>query len=143
MVTNNFEIVIDTPIEKVWHAITNTYAFTEWMKSVRVETDWKEGSEITYTCYEENGQVLQWQGMNMIWHGIIKSLVKNKEFTCVYPSKTTGLLDESYFLESINNHQTKLIQIQNLISQEVADGYKDGVLHSLDLLKVYLENQDA
>lgn len=143
MVTNNFEIVIDTPIEKVWNAITNTYAFTEWMKSVRVETDWKEGSEITYTCYEENGQVLQWQGMNMIWHGIIKSLVKNKEFTCVYPSKTTGLLDESYFLESLNNHQTKLIQTQTLISQEVADGYKDGVLHSLDLLKVYLENLDA
>ena len=74
---------------------------------------------------------------------MIKKIFKNKEFTCEYPSQSTGLLNESYFLEKVNNHQTKLIQTQTLISQEVADGYKDGVLHTLDLLKLRLENPKA
>jgi hypothetical protein len=77
--------------------------------------------------------------MDMIWRGNIKTIEENKELTCVYPSKSTGLIEESYFLEKLNDNRTKLCQVQTLISQEVADGYKDGTAQTLELLKNLLE----
>ena len=139
MATNNFAIEINSSIEKVWFALTNSAEFNAWMKNVHVETDWKKGSEITYTCYDESGKVMQWEGMDMIWQGEIKTIDEHKELTCVYPSKSTGLLDESYYLEKLGPNKTKLIQTQTLLSQEIADGYKEGVLQTLELLKTYLE----
>ena len=48
-------------------------------------------------------------------------------------------MDESYYLEKLGANKTKLIQTQTLLSQEIADGYKEGVLQTLELLKTYLE----
>lgn len=139
MATNKFEIEINASIENVWLALTNSVEFTKWMKNVKVQTDWKEGSEITYTCYDQSGKVTHWEGLDMIWHGNIQTIDENKELTCVYPTKSTGLIEESYFLEKLDANKTKLIQIQTLISQEVADGYKYGTLQTLELLKNYLK----
>lgn len=139
MATNNFAIEINSSIEKVWFALTNSAEFNAWMKNVQVQTDWKKEAEITYTCYDESGKVMQWEGMDMIWQGEIKTIDEHKELTCVYPSKSTGLMDESYYLEKLGANKTKLIQTQTLLSQEIADGYKEGVLQTLELLKTYLE----
>jgi uncharacterized protein YndB with AHSA1/START domain len=141
MKTNNFEIYINASIEKVWLALTNSVEFNKWMKHVKVETDWKQGSEITYICYDANGNVVKWDGRDMIWNGKIETLNENIELTCLYPSKSTGLEKESYFLETVNDSQTKLIQVQTLTSQEVADGYKEGTSQTLQFLKHYLENK--
>ncbi len=143
MEKNNFEVQINTSVEKVWYAITNSTEFNKWMKSVTVQTDWKEGSTIVYTCYDENGKVMQWEGIDMIWDGLIEKIEKNKVLTCVYPSKSTGLVEESYYLEKLSENKTKLTQVQSLISKEVADGYKEGTAHSLELLKTYLEKKPA
>jgi uncharacterized protein YndB with AHSA1/START domain len=140
MATNNFEILINASVDNVWNQLTNSIEFGMWMKNVKVETTWQQGDEITYTCYDKDGNVLQWDGMSMIWQGIIKTIEKNKELTCIYPSKSTGLAEESYFLEKIADHKTKLIQVQMLTSQEMADGYKDGTAQTLALLKKHLEN---
>lgn len=139
MATNKFEIEINASIEKVWLALTNSVEFTKWMKNVNVQTDWKQGSEITYTCYDESGKVAQWEGIDMIWHRNIQTIEENKELTCTYPSKSTGLIEESYFLEKLEANKTKLIQIQTLTSQEVADGYKEGTSQTLELLKNHLK----
>ncbi len=139
MAINNFEIEINASIEKVWVALTNSAEFAKWMKNVKVQTDWKQGSEITYTCFDDSGNVMQWERMDMIWRGNIKIIEENKELTCVYPSKSTGLIEESYFLEKLNEHKTKLNQVQSLISQEVADGYKEGTSQTLEFLKIHLE----
>lgn len=139
MEKNNFEIIINAAIEKVWLAITNSTEFAKWMKNVIVETDWKKGSEITYTCFDKNGKVLLWNGMDMIWQGHIKTIEDNKELTCVYPSKSTGLVEESYFLEKLYGNKTKLIQVQTFSTREVADQYKEGTSQSLELLKNHLE----
>jgi uncharacterized protein YndB with AHSA1/START domain len=136
METNNFEIEINAPVEKVWLAITNADEYQKWMKSISVITN----SEITFTCYDENGKVIQWEGMDMIWHGSIKTIEPYKELTCVYPDKGTGLIEESYFLEKLSDTKTKLIQTQSLVSKEVAEGYKGGTWHSLGLLKDYVES---
>lgn len=140
MTTNKFEIEINASIEKVWIAITNADEFSKWMKNVKVQTDWKQGSEITYTCYDEKGKVSKWEGMDMIWQGKIKTIDTNKELTCEYPSQSTGLIEESYFLEKLSESKTKLIQNQTLTSQEVADGYKEGTSQTLEFLKNQLEN---
>lgn len=139
MATNNFEIEINSTLEKVWLALTNSVEFTKWMKNVEVQSDWQKGSEITYTCFDESGKVMQWDGMDMIWKGNIKTIEENKELTCVYPNKSTGLMEESYFLKKMSDYKTKLIQVQKITSQKVADGYKDGTAHTHKLLKNYLE----
>lgn len=139
MATNNFEIEMNVSIKEVWLALTNSVEFNKWMKNVTVQTNWKQGSEITYTCFDENGNVLQWNGMDMIWKGNIKIIDECKELTFVYTDKSTGLVEECYFLEKLSAYKTKLIQLQTLTSQEVADGYKDGTSQTLELLKNYLE----
>ncbi len=139
MTTSQFEIEIQASIEEVWFALTNSEAFNSWMKNVRVETDWKQGADITYTCYDERGAVLQWNGMDMIWQGNIKTINMNKELTCVYPSQRTGLVEESYLLEKMDADKTKLRQLQTFISKEVADGYGEGTAMTLELLKNHLK----
>ena len=143
MIINNLEIEINASVEKVWLALTNATEFNKWMKRVSVETNWKQGSEITYTCYDQNGKVMQWEGMDMIWKGNIKTVVSNKELTCIYPNQSTGLIEESYLIEKLGDHKTKLLQIQTVTTQAVADGYKEGTLHSLQLLKKHLETMST
>ena len=75
----------------------------------------------------------------MIWKGNIKIIDEQKELTCVYQDKITGLEEESYLLKKLSDYKTKLIQIQKLTSQEVADGYKEGTSQTLELLKNHLE----
>jgi len=139
MTINKFEIEINASIKDVWLALTNSTEVSKWMNNTKVQTNWKQGSEITYTCFDEIGNVTQWAGMNMIWKGNIKVIDEQKELTCVYPDKLTGLEEESYFLEKLSDDKTKLIQIQKLTSQEVADGYKEGTVQTLELLKNHLE----
>ncbi len=140
MENNTFDLQIKAPIAKVWNALTDTATFKAWMKNVQVETDWKQGAAIIYTCYDAAGKVVQWEGIDMIWKGTIETLEAQKEFTCVYPNGETGLLKESYLLKPEGDNQTHLRQVQTLTTAEVAAGYKEGTAHSLELLKKYLES---
>lgn len=140
MAINNFEIEINASIKEVWLALTNSTEFAKWMKNTKVQTNWKQGAEIAYTCFDESGNVTQWDGIDMIWKGNIKIIDEQKELTCVYQDKSTGLEEESYLLKKLSDYKTKLIQIQKLTSQEVADGYKKGTSQTLELLKNHLEN---
>ena len=139
MVSNKLEIEINAPAAQVWQPLTNTSILNRWMKNVKVETDWKQGSTITYTCYDEKGDVFIWNGQKMIWDGIIKKFDENQEFICSYPDESTGLIEESYFLEILSSTKTKLVQLQIFNHQAVADAYKEGTLEMLNLLKVYVE----
>ncbi len=130
---------INTSVEKVWNAISNSASYEKWLKNIKVETNWVEGASITFTCYDEQGNVLQWNNMAMIWEGVIKTIIPNKELTCIYPSKSTGLEEESYMLESITKDVTKVTLASIFISQEVADGYKEGIEHTLRGVKEWLE----
>jgi uncharacterized protein YndB with AHSA1/START domain len=140
MISNKFEIEINASAAQVWQALTNTSILNRWMKNVKVETDWKQGSNITYTCYDEKGDVFVWNGQKMIWNGIIKKFDDNQEFTCYYPDESTGLIEESYFLEILSSTKTKLVQLQIFNHQAVADAYKEGTLEMLNLLKDEVEH---
>ena len=139
--TNSFEILIEAPVAEVWKAITEVPQ--AWMKDVRVETDWQQGSPITYTCYDAAGKVMQWEGLDMIWEGTIQTIDPEKELTCVYPDGKTGLLKESYLLQKLDDNKTSLRQVQVLTTPEIAAGYKEGISHSHELLKNFLEKGNA
>ena len=139
--TNSFEILIEAPVAEVWKAITEVPQ--AWMKDVRVETDWQQGSPITYTCYDADGKVMQWEGLDMIWEGTIQTIDPEKELTCVYPDGKTGLLKESYLLQKLDDNKTSLRQVQTLTTAEIAHSYKEGISHSHELLKNYLQKENA
>ena len=139
MFKNNYEIVIHAPVEKVWSALTDSGEIAKYMKNVKVISDWKQGSDIEYTCYNTDGSIMEWNNMKMIWKGSIEIYDENKEFTCVYPNSESGLTKESYFLEKIDQNTTTVVLIQHTISQKIADDYRDGSTEMMDMFKIYLE----
>ena len=138
MATNEFEMTINAPVEEVWKALTTTALANAWMGNVQVETDWKEGANIVYTCYDDDGSISQWEGQDMAWEGIIAALIPDKEFTCDY-SGDSGLEKETYLLEKLDDKTTKLRFVQDCVSQEMADAYKAGIEESNEQLKTFLE----
>jgi uncharacterized protein YndB with AHSA1/START domain len=96
MYTNNLEIIINAPVKNVWHALTDKEKIREWMHGVEVETDWREGSPIYYKCYDALGNIITWNGKQMVWDGLIEKVQPAKELSCIYPSKATGLEKETY-----------------------------------------------
>jgi uncharacterized protein YndB with AHSA1/START domain len=141
MYTNNLEIIVNAPIKKVWNALTDKSKIREWMKGVEVDTDWKEGSAITYKCFDRLGNIVTWNGKQMIWDGIVESVHPHKELSCVYPSKATGLEKESYHLTEVFPEITKIILRQECLSPEAANGYVDSTRNTLQKLKEFLETR--
>ncbi len=140
MYTNNIEVIINAPVKKVWTALTDGGIIKEW-QNVNVETDWKEGSKIMYTLYDDKGNVMTWNGRQMVWDGIIDKMVVHKELTCIYPSKATGLEKETYTLVEMFPEVTKVNFAQECITQEAAEGYKDGTKKTLQKLQEFLETR--
>ena len=56
---------IDAPNPRVWSALVDPEQIARWMVGTTVDTDWREGSTITWkgewqgTAYEDKGTVLQ------------------------------------------------------------------------------------
>lgn len=139
MYTNNLEIIVNAPIKNVWKALTDEEKIKEWMTGVKVETDWKEGSPIYYKCYDAKGNIVTWDGRQMVWDGLIEKIVPHKEFSCIYPSKATGLEKESYHLLEVFPEVTKVSLVQECLSKEAATTYIDNTMDTLKKLKEFLE----
>ena len=132
-------ISVNSEISKVWDLLTTSDGYGKWMPNITAVSDWQEGSKIVYTCYNPDGSVMLWKGHGeCIWDGSIEKLILNQEFSCKYPGSHTGLIEESYLFEAIDENNTKVTLIQDLTTQEVADEYKKGSMYSLELLKTYL-----
>jgi uncharacterized protein YndB with AHSA1/START domain len=140
MFANNLSITIKAPIEDVWQSLTDSKMLPQWLPNMKVVSKWQVGSPVIYTCYDDDGNIIEWEGMKMVWEGVIKTLVLNTEFSIEYPSESAGLVSEIYTLEKIDENTTTLFQSQFAVSQEVADSYISGTKDSLELLKDYLEN---
>lgn len=139
MYTNNIEIIINAPIKNVWNALTNESLIKEWLTNVAVRTDWKEGSPIYYTCYDNEGDVITWQGKQVVWDGIIEKFVPHKELVCIYPSKAVGLEKEKYQLVEMFPEVTKLQFAQEFLSPDIAENCKQESFNSLEKLKDLVE----
>lgn len=59
------QLHIDATPEAVWHGLTDPKTIAKYMMGARVESDWKEGSAITWSgefngeAYADTGKVLQ------------------------------------------------------------------------------------
>jgi uncharacterized protein YndB with AHSA1/START domain len=140
MFINQLTIIIKAPVSDVWFALTDPRIVSQWLPSIKVISNWQVNSPITYTCYNEDGSVMEWEGNQMIWEGIITELNENQKFSCNYPNGEAGILSEDYIFEVIDQNTTQLTQIQEATSQEMANNYKEGNQASLEMLKDYLED---
>lgn len=58
------EIMVDAPVSDVWHALVSPTAIKEYMFGADVESDWTEGSKITWKgefkgkSFEDKGEIL-------------------------------------------------------------------------------------
>lgn len=136
---NQHSISINSPVEKVWFTLTNSGELSKYMPAIKVVSDWRQGSSIEYTCYNEDGTITIWNNAPMVWSGTIEKLQTNATFTVKY-NGSTGVLSETYELSTEGNI-TKVDFIQELTSQEVANNYIEGNEYSLNSLKTYLERE--
>ena len=139
MFKNAYQQTINAPVQNVWSALTNSRKIEVYMKNVKVVSNWHQGAGIEYTCYNEDGSIMEWEGMSMVWKGNIEVLDENKEFTCHYPDTETGLVKERYLLQVIDANTTNLIFEQYTVTSEIGQKYKDGTQETLNLLKSFLE----
>jgi uncharacterized protein YndB with AHSA1/START domain len=135
-----YSITIKAPINKVWEAITTTELAQQWTGSV-IKTDWKVGSEVNYSCYNEDGSVMIYQGRSMQWIGTIAILEQDSKYLIVYPLGAQHCsIDEEYSLEKVDEQTTILHFVSNFTNQDIADDYTKGVDGLFKGLQKMLEN---
>lgn len=135
------EIQIASPISEVWKALTTKSEMEAWAKNVTVDTDWKVGTPIVFTCYDEKGAIAELQGKKMIFDGVIEIANENSELSYVYPNKLFGIEKESYLLKKMGEKSTLVKMTQVYSTDEDAKGSEDGQKQILEMLKKYLETK--
>lgn len=137
--TVNKLIEIQTPVSKVWKALTDAALIKQYFFGTHVISEWKEGTPIYFTG--------AWNGTDYKDKGMILKLEKEKIFQYTYWSNFSGLPDVpenysvvTYQLSSLNDTATLLHLTQdhfpNASMIEHSDKGWDGVLK---LLKELLE----
>ena len=84
-------VSIHSPVANVWTAITDPATIKEYFFGTNVETDWKEGSPITYYG--------SWQGKEYRDKGTILEVQKERKLKHTHWSSLSGTPDEveNYF----------------------------------------------
>jgi len=80
------DIVINAPPEAVWKALTDNQLHSRIMFGAEVETDWQEGSPITWRG--------EWQGKSFEDKGEILQLSEERELKMTHYSAMSGQPDE-------------------------------------------------
>jgi uncharacterized protein YndB with AHSA1/START domain len=84
-------ITIDAPASEVWKAITTPETIKQYFFGTNVDTDWKEGSPITYYG--------TWEGKDYKDKGMILKVEKNKKLRHTHWSSLSNTPDtpENYY----------------------------------------------
>lgn len=141
MKTSTFEIEILAPIRKVWRAISTTEGMKEWAGSLKIDTDWQVNSQIVFTCYDDKGEIVEYNGEKMIFNGIIEVKNENKEITFSYPEKVLGFEKESYVLGEMDANTTRVTFAQTYSSEEKAKDAGGMQKEIMEMLKNKLEEK--
>ncbi len=124
---------IDAPIEAVWIALTSTESHSAMMFGSRVETDWQQGSRITWSG--------TWQGKSFTDHGEITAIEPPTRLAVSHFSPLSGQADspEHYHaiewrLEPVGSRtRVTLVQDNNATAEAAAEAESNWA-GSLDLL---------
>jgi uncharacterized protein YndB with AHSA1/START domain len=140
MKTSTFKTEILAPVQEVWKAISTTEGMKAWA-GLKIDTDWQVNSPIVLTCYDEKGEVLEYNGEKMIFNGIIEVKKDNKEITYSYPEKLVGIEKESYLLDEIDAGTTRVTFTQTCTSEEKAKDQEESQKQVMEMLKKKLEEK--
>jgi uncharacterized protein YndB with AHSA1/START domain len=134
------ETNIHAPASKVWQALTSPETISQFMFGTRVETDWKIGSDITWTgeyngkSYEDKGKILQVLPEKLLQH--------------TYHSSMSGIEDkpENYFnvtyeLEETNGSTTVTLTNSNLPDEKSKEHTEQNWQGVLQKLKEVVESE--
>lgn len=141
MKVSTIKIEILAPIQKVWDAISTTQGMKVWAEWLKIDTDWQMNNPIVVTCYNEKGQILEHNGEEMIFRGIIEVKEENREITYSYPEKIAGIEKESYLLDEIDAATTCVTFTQTCTSEEIAKDQEESQKQLMEMLKKKLEEQ--
>ena len=83
--TSTNSILIQAPAERVWEALTDPAQIRQYLFGTNAQSDWKEGSAITYTG--------EWEGKQYEDKGTIIDLIPNKKLHTTYWSSMSGKED--------------------------------------------------
>ena len=126
-------VVINTPPQKVWEALTNPAIIKEYLFGTETITDWKPGSEVIFQG--------EYQGHKYRDKGLVVENVLNKVLSYRYWSGFSGLEDKpenyslvTYTLQSDSKSQTILTWTQKGFANE--DGHK----HSESGMDTFLQS---
>jgi uncharacterized protein YndB with AHSA1/START domain len=130
--------IINTPVSRVWEALTNPSLIKQYLYGTEVTSDWKAGSPITYKG--------EWEGKSYEDKGEILQIEPNTLLVSTFWSSLAGLPDipENYktlrYELSPENGGTRITITQdNNATQEEADHSKQNWNTVLDKLKELLE----
>jgi uncharacterized protein YndB with AHSA1/START domain len=129
---------INTPVSRVWDALTNPSLIKQYLYGTEVTSDWKVGSPITYKG--------EWEGKSYEDKGEILQIEREKLLVSTFWSSLAGLPDvpENYktvrYELSPEDNGTKLTITQdNNATREEADHSTQNWTTVLDKLKELLE----
>jgi uncharacterized protein YndB with AHSA1/START domain len=130
---------IDAEPKVVFDALTDPEKVKEYLFGTQLKTDWKVGSDITYSG--------EWQGKSYVDKGKVVEFEQDKKIVSTYWSAMSGLEDTpenyqtvTYELADNENGGTVLTLYQDNISdQESADHSKENWKGVLDKLKELCE----
>lgn len=132
------EVEISASRQQVWDALTNPDAITRFMFGARVDTDWKEGSPITWTG-EYDGKPFQDKGE-------ILEVVEPTRLRLTHFSPLTGEDDVpenyhtlDYRLDDAGDSTHVTLDQDGNDSPEQAEQFSSNWQMTLDQLKEYVE----
>jgi uncharacterized protein YndB with AHSA1/START domain len=136
------EVDIAAPAGEVWDALTDPTAIARFMFGAKVETDWEEGSPITWTG-EYDGTPFQDKGE-------IVEVVPNERLRMTHFSPLTGEDDEpenyhtlDYRLSPAGDGTRVTLDQDGNDSEEQAAQFASNWQGTLDQLKAYVEEGDG
>lgn len=135
-------ILIHSPLENVWKALTDPAIIKEYLYGTETLTNWKVGSEIVFQG--------EYQGHKYRDHGVILENIPNQKIVYSYWSGFSGLEDKpenrntiTYQLVPINATTTELSWIQKgYASEEAYDHSSSGMDAFMEQLKNVIEKHN-
>lgn len=133
-------VSIHAPADKVWDALTNPEMIKQYLFGTQVETDWKEGSPISYKG--------SWEGKEYEDKGIILKVVPEKLLESTYWSSMSGLEDKpenykkvTYALAPAGDNTAVTITQDNNKTEDDKSNSEQNWTMVLDSLKKLLEKE--
>jgi len=139
-ITGKTSIAINTPVTKVWDALTNPDIIRQYFFGTNASSDWKPGSPVSFKG--------EWQGKTYEDKGTVLDAEQNKLLRYTYWSSMSGIEDkpENYVVVTYQLNPegdgTRLTIIQeNIPDEKMKEHSLENWNKVLSSLKTLLEKQ--